>query len=347
MKIRIPLSLTIIFAFTFNATAQVQILNTFDTFVEIWGDGQTKRDTEPVMAARNSYESSNVQVGFRELAGVPLTKFDVSSLTPADLVGKQVLFQIALAGFDIDPDSDGATVGVYNLPDDDIDNTAILFGPKVDFVDLTVALDWAGNDYLAGAPFPGVAISRDDISLIDTVELTRSFLDGGVVDDPDIIGSDVSADGVWNNYTNTLSFDVTSVVAGWVDGTIDNNGLAVWLDPLLPLNAPLEQINFTTFENTNATGAPGGSAPARLYIVDAPVAVPVPLISGSISGPDFVISVPSDSAYNYTLQVSGDLSAGSWSDVETQPGDGSVLTFSQLVPAAGDKDFYQVVVTPK
>jgi hypothetical protein len=252
MKIRIPALLGIGFAATFSATAQVEIPSTFDTFVDIWGDGQTKRDTEPVMAARNSYESSNVNVGFQELAGVPLVKFDVSGLTPGDLAGKQVLFQVALAGFNIDPGNDGATVGVYNLLDD-IDNTAILFGPKVDFVGLTVALDWAGNDYLGGATFPGVAMSRSDISLIDTVELSPAFLADSV--------------NAWNLYTETLSFDVTGLVSGWVDGSIDNNGLALWIDPLLPLNQALEQINFTTFENTNATGVAGESSPARLLVV--------------------------------------------------------------------------------
>lgn len=282
MKSHIAVITTLICGISVPVSAQFEINNSFDTFVDIWGDGQTKRDTEPVMAARNSYESSNVQVGFQELAGVPMTKFDVSSLTPGDLVGKQVFFQVALQGFNIDPGNDGATVGVYNLLDD-IDNTAILFGPKVDFDNFTVALDWAGNDYLGGASFPGTAISRSDISLISTVDLSTSFLAGGAVDDPDIIGSDVSSDGVWNNYTNTLSFDVTSLVAGWIDGSIDNNGLALWVDPNFSLNQPLEQINFTTFENTNATGTAGGSSPARLSIVVVPEPSVYALILGGIS----------------------------------------------------------------
>lgn len=344
MKLKIPVLITTFLGSILTASAQTEILNSFDTFTDIWGNGQTKRDTEAVMAANNSYENSNPVVGFQELSNVAMTKFDVSSLTPGDLVGKQVFLQVALAGFDRDIDNDGMTLGAYHLLDD-IDKTAILFGPKVDFVNFTVGLDWDGNDYLAGAPFPGVALSRADVQLVDLVQVTRTFLDG-TSPPGDIIGTDVSADGNWNNYTKTLSFEVTSLVKCWVSGALPNNGIAIWVDPLLPLNQPLEQVNLTTFENINATGSQGGSSPARLYIVDSS-AYPVPVATGAITGPNFEVSVQSDSAYNYKLQVSNDLDPCIWVGVETLSGNGSVLTFSKPLPSTGNKDFYRVVAIAK
>jgi hypothetical protein len=239
-----------------SASAQVtEILTSTDTYLDIWGDGQTKRDGETVMAARNSTTSSNVVLGFRELSGVPMTNFDVSGLTPGDLAGKTVLYQVALAGFNIDPGSDGATLGVYNVLRN-WDSTAILFGPKVDFVGLTQAVDWDGNDYLGGATFPGQAIDRRHLDLIATADLTPAFL--------------ADSTNAWNLYTDTLSFDVTALVTGWVDGSIPNNGLALWVDPNFALNQAQEQINFTTLENPNATGVAGGSSPARLVVVPEP-----------------------------------------------------------------------------
>ncbi|MGC9452736.1 MAG: hypothetical protein ACP5I4_14955 [Oceanipulchritudo sp.] len=73
---------------------------------------------------------------------------------------------------------------------------------------------------------------------------------------------------------------------------------------------------------------------------------PVPVLSTSTSGGNLVITVPSESGFDYQLETATS-SLGGWTDVpgEVQPGNDGDLTFTQPLPASGAKDFYRVDVT--
>lgn len=71
----------------------------------------------------------------------------------------------------------------------------------------------------------------------------------------------------------------------------------------------------------------------------------IPMLTIGMSGAELLISLPSESGFDYRLEESADLgTADPWGTVETKPGTGGSLEFTVSAPTSGTKTFHRVVV---
>ncbi|MGC9451379.1 MAG: hypothetical protein ACP5I4_08025 [Oceanipulchritudo sp.] len=138
------------------------------------------------------------------------------------------------------------------------------------------------------------------------------------------------------------------------------DALTLWVDPVVgnPLGAPdatLSGIDFGGFSQFSPRFAGTTMTLDEVRIgttyesVTPSTSLPpaaAPLISSTLSGANMIISLQSQSGYDYTLQQSTTgLGGGNFSSIETLPGNDGTLQFTAPGPGAG-KVFYRVEVNP-
>ena len=171
--------------------------------------------------------------------------------------------------------------------------------------------------------------------------------------------------------TNTLSADATfgELKIVWSDGVNDLQPGTVNIGtPLTGANPGIEstpKLDFNAPPNTwvflHAQGvAPAGATQVKLYalFVDqsagtgffddlqgGPPPPTAPIIQGTaVSGDSITMQSTSENGFNYVLQSASSLSNSLWTDIQTNSGTGSTLTFSVPIASGSSQSFFRIRV---
>lgn len=352
----------ILFSTTLLSAQSVDIAASFDTTIDFWGGVvNSNQATAKQMWASNSGSAPNASEEhyqrFLPLMG-PVVKFDLSGVA-AEMVNDpnfEAVLDVMFHGFAADRNgyiaSGAPTPAEFESHSGDGVTNMLVFAMISDaansmnrwLANSTAGslLNWDGSVPTSFALATEAAGNFGPANHESEPRATTAFIHGWSA-------TPAVENGTRPNLYGELTWDITSLVRDWVNGSVPNNGLLITTDPATSYG---EQINMLTMESDDrpaeGISAPGDAAPMLRLRIKEVVEPPQPTIVHILVDQEALkIRFATEIGVACQVQSSATMAEGSWQNFGTLiSGTGEQVELPVDAPTEGEPaKFYRVVLT--